>query len=258
VTNPISSLTPAAFPPISFPITDPVSGGVALWWYRSFLAIYERTGGAAGTSINDVVVAAIQVLAQQADATAALALSDAAAAQASAGTANSLAQSVQNTANAAWSLANTIQSSALLVANNLSDLQTPSIARGNLGLSVVPITLSISGAPTPGGVLYVPILQALTIPTNFAGTQTFCGTAPTTANSATYTVDFLRSTGVGGTAANVSTAIGVIRLTPGSSTLHTMLGVATSLQPGDVLRLTQPASLDATLSDVGITLKLTL
>jgi len=89
---------------------------------------------------------------------------------------------------------------------------------------------------------------AATIAANFASSQTYVDTVGTSA--AAFAVWQIQ----GGT---TKTQIGTITLTAGSTTAHTFAGSAATLAAGDVVQIIAPATQDATLADVSITLYVT-
>ena len=110
-------------------------------------------------------------------------------------------------------------------------------------LRSVPLPFSFSGKPAAGQMVHVPLINdvPLTLPANFTGAAVYVGTNPTSAES------FVLSKVNAGTV----TSIGTVSVgTTGSITLSSTAYASAS---GDVLRLTAPATQDATMADIGIT-----
>lgn len=107
----------------------------------------------------------------------------------------------------------------------------------------VPIAFPFSGKPNNGQQVFVPIIQATTLPANFAECIGYSDTLAT--SSAAFTLAYVR--------AGVATTVGTVTFTSGGSggTLSTQAAV--NLLAGDVLRLTAPTPQDATIAGVGIT-----
>ncbi len=211
------------WPPASLPFANDDGSPVADW-YLALLSLYNRTGGAAGVSSNDV-----QTQVSDALAVAVIARINSLAAQGGASSAQSTADTAQSTAEQALVAATAIAAEALIRES-----------------FVVPISFFWSGLATYP--VYVPIVQALTLPANFTGFSLYCGTPAATATA--FILNYIRGGGV--------YPIGSITLPIGGNTSAAISGsVAVSLQAGDVLTM-GPGVPDVMLADVGITFALSL
>ena len=109
----------------------------------------------------------------------------------------------------------------------------------------LPLAFVLPGKPAADAAFYLVMAMAVTLPVNLAGSVSYANVAPTSA--ATFTLSKISQ--------GVTTVIGTLTLVAGSSTASTLSSQgAVSLAAGDVLKLQTPATTDATLSDVGITI----
>lgn len=193
-------------------------------WYLVLLGLFNRSGGGNGVSSEQ-----LQTTADNASAVAVIARINSLGAQGGSESALVAANQAQDTATQALLASTALAAEALL--------------KASFGVSV---SFFFQGRVTAP--VYVPIVQAVTLPANFSGFSSYAGT-PATA-STTLNVSFIRGGGnypVGSLIANL-----------GSNTSMSVSGsAAASLQAGDVL-VVAPATADVSLANLGITFKLSL
>jgi len=108
------------------------------------------------------------------------------------------------------------------------------------GGASVPIVFVLPGQPEAGAMINVPMVTALSIPANLAGSQYYNATDPTAAYTFTLLV-------VGGA------ILGTVSK-PAGAGAASFSGAGGNVVPGQVLRLIAQAAVDTTLADVGITI----
>jgi hypothetical protein len=108
----------------------------------------------------------------------------------------------------------------------------------------VPIVFPFTGKPPAGLMVNVPVSIPLAVPAGLSGSTVYANT-PASAG-AVFTFNRIRS----GTA----TPLGTVTITPTSHTSCTLAGAGGSLAIGDDLQIVTPASPDASLADLGVTL----
>jgi hypothetical protein len=123
----------------------------------------------------------------------------------------------------------------------------PTLAYANLPAAVqqLPIAFPFSGQPSAGQIVIVPMAIACTVAANLVNSRGFAATTAT--SSAAFT---LARIPLGST---TPTTIGTITFAAGAST-STFTGAGASFAAGDVMRLVAPATQDATLANLGITI----
>ena len=207
-------------------------------------SVISQNGNA--LNITEIGRVAQQALTKaSAETTATGAAAAAAAAQATADGAVTIATAAQSIASQAFTAATNPQ--LLIATKNLSDIPNDPLARTNLGVNLIAVTVTYDTLPASLP-RYIPITQPTTVPAGFAGTVTYCGVTPTT--DATFTVRVIR--------AGAPILIGYITLIHLGHAASFSNQAAFKLVAGDVLQITCPSPADTSLANVGITLSLAL
>lgn len=218
-------------PSQSSPLVDPSTGIIEPSWWDTIFGIYLRIGGGSVPGLGAVSATANNAF------TLATTNAGAIAAQ----------NATINTANSTASNAYTRATTALADASTNATAITALTATVAAIIEYVPITQQWVGTLPAATSYYTPIsIGGLSIPVNFAGTRVWANTIPT-ANS-TFTVSYIRGT--------TTTQIGTITIVHGGNGFTMMTGITVNLNVGDVIVIETPASPDATMANVGITLLL--
>lgn len=113
--------------------------------------------------------------------------------------------------------------------------------------ATVPVTFPWIGKPPAGAQVNVPMTIPMTIGPNLVGTTVFSGSLA--GSGAIFVVNKVSGVTV--------TQLGTVTILPTGRTSCALAGPGGSLAIGDDLQLVAPASQDANLADVGVTLLLT-
>lgn len=248
MTNPVSATPSAQLPVPTSQLVD--QNGVATPDFHRFLTgLYLRTGGGAGASTSDAqqVAEAALTAASLAGEEATQAQSTATSAEAAAAAAQSTADSAVTYAAQAGTVANQALATQLTASKNLSDLPSPPAARTAIGTPYVMFVMCVDVC-VDGLTRFIPVLFPITIGANLAGCRTWCGVLPTA--DALFTVGYIRS--------GVQHTIGQIKFVHASTSSYMPVCDPINLVAGDVITLQCPSPPDATLAEVGISLRLTI
>lgn len=118
---------------------------------------------------------------------------------------------------------------------------------GSGGGATLPMAIAFpfTGKPLAGALINVPVGIAMDIAPNLAGSQGFADTAATT--SSIFTLNKISS--------GVTAILGTITFDP--IVAPAFAGIGGDLAIGDIMQLVAPATQDATLADLGITILVT-
>ena len=109
---------------------------------------------------------------------------------------------------------------------------------------LMPVGFPFNGKPAASLSVFIPVTIPISIAANLVGSVGYANTVST--GGAVFTLSKIS----GGS----TTALGTITATAGSKTAFVFAGAGGTLVVGDTLQLTAPASQDATLADLGITI----
>lgn len=139
----------------------------------------------------------------------------------------------------------------LAVADGGTGASTASAARTNLGADIYMVSLFATTAPTASEVLAIHIVtDAFTFPANFASPDSkgVAGTNP----AASFVLDVQRQVNATGAFASIGT---VTISTGGAFTFATASGTAKSIAVNDVLKIVAPATPDASIANLAVSLR---
>lgn len=131
---------PATFPPQNVPLVDAAGLMNSVWRTALMVPMYQRTGGAAGSSTADIQdeVTALQNNQTSTQKTAQLAFTDAQIALTQIEVVNTTISGISTVANSASTTAESLFANALLKSNNLADVGSIPIAQRNLSVNITP------------------------------------------------------------------------------------------------------------------------
>jgi hypothetical protein len=129
----------------------------------------------------------------------------------------------------------------LAAANNLSDLANAATARTNLGI-IRPVAFFFTTAPTASEVMLLyTACESILLADDFAGSAGNVGTNPT----ASFALNVQKN----------GASVGTITISTGGGFTFVTSGTTVSLAAGDQIKIVAPATPDATIANVSITLK---
>ncbi len=136
----------------------------------------------------------------------------------------------------------------LRIVNKVIDAIVPDTTDcANLPSSVckIPTAFVIPGKPSAGEVLNNPVPITASIPAGCAGSVAYAGTAP--AADATFTLNLIHGT-------SPPASVCTIKITAGSHATVTLAGAGGTVAVGDVMQMVAPATQDAAMTNVGVSI----
>lgn len=132
---------PANFPPPNVPLVNAAGLMNTTWRTALVVPLYQRTGGADGSSADDLAAQVNQLdnVATSASETAQLAFNDSQSALSQINTLTATVNGVSSVANSASSTAENLFSNTLIKSNNLSDVASIPTAQTNLSVNITPV-----------------------------------------------------------------------------------------------------------------------